>query len=52
MSVIFGFGNVLRFNVVTSLCCLRIVLTPGVGEACHVDESWFDRRSDRGTVKL
>jgi hypothetical protein len=52
MSVVFSFDNVLRSVVVASLCRFRIVLTPGVGEACHVYKSWFDRRSDRGTVQF
>jgi hypothetical protein len=52
MSIVFGFDNVLRSVVVASLCRFWIMLAPGVGEACHVYEPWFDRRSDWGTVQF
>jgi hypothetical protein len=51
---VFGLSNVLVFNISsdTSLCGLWIVLTPGIGEVCHVDKSWFNRRSNRSTVEF
>jgi hypothetical protein len=34
------------------LCGLWIVLTPGIGEACHINKSWFNQRSNQGTVEF
>jgi hypothetical protein len=50
MSVVFDFDNVLRSVVVASLCRFRVVLAPGIGEACHVYEPWLDRRSDWSAI--
>jgi hypothetical protein len=52
MSVVFSFDNVLGSVVVASLCRFQIMLAPGVSEACHVDEPWFDRGSDRSAVQF
>jgi hypothetical protein len=50
MSVVFGFNNVLRSVVVASLCRFRVMLAPGVGEACYVYEPWLDRGSNWGAI--
>jgi hypothetical protein len=52
MSVVFS--NVLVFDRLsdTSLCRFRVMLAPGIGKACHVNEAWFDWGSNRSIVKF